>query len=142
MPTFIVQSTRFEHPGGTMATIAGTVLAVAYVGLLGSFLIQFRWLEGRYRGLIPLAALVATAKGADMGAYFLGRFAGRHKLWPRLSPNKTIEGAVGGLIFGVGRRAARLRLRPAACFARRRLGWPVVRRLRRPRRRRRRSWAT
>lgn len=101
MMTFVIQSAQFEHPGGTMATIAGTVLAVAYVGLLGSFLIQFRWLEGRYRGLIPLGALVATAKGADMGAYFLGRFAGRHKLWPRLSPNKTIEGAVGGLLLAV-----------------------------------------
>jgi phosphatidate cytidylyltransferase len=44
---------------------------------------------------------VATAKGADTGAYTLGRLAGRHKLWPRLSPNKTLEGAVGGLVFGV-----------------------------------------
>src|SRR5206468_3508534 len=34
--------------------------------------------------------------------YTTGRIAGRHKLWPRLSPNKTIEGAVGGLAFGVG----------------------------------------
>jgi phosphatidate cytidylyltransferase len=84
-----------------MATISGTVLAVAYVGLLGSFLVQIRWLESPYQGLVPLAALVATAKGADMGAYFAGRAAGRHKLWPRLSPNKTIEGAIGGLILAV-----------------------------------------
>lgn len=101
MTTFITQSVRFEHPGGSMATISGTVLAVAYVGLLGSFLVQIRWLESPYQGLVPLAALVATAKGADMGAYFAGRAAGRHKLWPRLSPNKTIEGAIGGLILAV-----------------------------------------
>jgi phosphatidate cytidylyltransferase len=31
----------------------------------------------------------------------MGRIAGRNKLWPRLSPNKTIEGAIGGLVFGV-----------------------------------------
>lgn len=98
MFAFIAQSAQFEQPGGTMATIAGTVLAVAYVGVLGSFIIQFRWL---YHGAIPLAALIATAKGADTGAYTLGRLAGRHKLWPRLSPNKTIEGALGGLLFGV-----------------------------------------
>jgi phosphatidate cytidylyltransferase len=54
-----------------------------------------------YHGLIPLAALVATAKGSDVGAYTMGRLAGRNKLWPRLSPNKTIEGAIGGLVFGV-----------------------------------------
>ena len=102
MVTFVAQSLQFEKPGGTMATIAGTVLAVAYVGLLGSFIIQMRWLDGPYHGLIPLVYLVATAKGADTGAYTLGRLAGRHKLWPRLSPNKTIEGALGGLVFGVG----------------------------------------
>ena len=102
MITFIAQSAQFEKPGGTMATIAGTVLGVTYIGLLGSFLIQMRWLDGPYHGLPPLAFLIVTAKGADTGAYTLGRIAGRHKLWPRLSPNKTIEGAIGGLLFAVG----------------------------------------
>jgi phosphatidate cytidylyltransferase len=74
---------------------------VAYVGLLGSFIIQLRWFDGPYHGLLPLVFLVATAKGADTGAYTLGRIAGRHKLWPRLSPNKTVEGALGGLAAGV-----------------------------------------
>ncbi len=101
MLTFVVQSARFETPGGTMATISGTVLAVAYVGLLGSFLIQMRWFDGPYHGLVPLAYLFVSAKGADTGAYTFGRIAGRHKLWPRLSPNKTIEGALGGLLFAV-----------------------------------------
>lgn len=98
MFAFIAQSAQFDEPGRTMATISGTVLAVAYVGLLGSFLIQLRWLEF---GIVPVAATIATAKGADTGAYTLGRLAGRHKLWPRLSPKKTIEGALGGLAFGV-----------------------------------------
>jgi phosphatidate cytidylyltransferase len=104
MATFVAQSVQFERPGRTMATIAGTVLAVAYVGLLGSFLIQLRWIDGPNHpghGLLPLAYLFTAAKGADTGAYTLGRLAGRHKLWPRLSPNKTVEGAVGGLAFGV-----------------------------------------
>ena len=101
MATFLSQSFQFRRPGQTMATIAGTILAVAYVGLLGSFMIQMRWFEGPYHGLIPLAALVATAKGSDVGAYTMGRIAGRNKLWPRLSPNKTVEGAIGGLVFGV-----------------------------------------
>ncbi len=101
MITFIVQSIQYEKPGRTMARIAGTVLAVGYVGLLGSFTIQMRWFPGSAQGFLALAYLVATAKGADTGAYTMGRIAGRHKLWPSLSPNKTIEGAVGGLVFGV-----------------------------------------
>jgi phosphatidate cytidylyltransferase len=101
MFTFVVQSLQFEKPGQTMAKIAGTVLIVAYVGLLGSFTIQLRWYEGKYQGLMALVTLVATAKGADTGAYAMGRLAGRHKLWPSLSPKKTIEGAVGGLFASV-----------------------------------------
>ena len=60
-----------------------------------------RWFEGPHQGLMALVYLVATAKGADTGAYALGRIAGRHKLWPSLSPQKTVEGAVGGLILSV-----------------------------------------
>jgi phosphatidate cytidylyltransferase len=101
MATFVAQSVQFVEPGRTMATIAGTVLAIAYVGLLGSFGVQFRWLGGPHLGLLAVAGLFATAKGADIGAYTFGRLAGRHRLWPRLSPNKTVEGAAGGLVFGL-----------------------------------------
>jgi phosphatidate cytidylyltransferase len=101
MATFIAQSVQFEKPGGTLTTIAGTVLALSYVGLLGTFIVQLRWFDGPYHGIPPLVFLIATAKGADTGAYTFGRIAGRRKLWPRLSPNKTVEGAVGGLFFGV-----------------------------------------
>jgi phosphatidate cytidylyltransferase len=101
MAAFVVRSVQFPEPGSTMATIAGTVLVVAYVGLLGSFIIQLRWFEGPYHGVLPIVFLIATAKGADTGAFTAGRLAGRHKLWPRLSPNKTIEGALGGLVAGV-----------------------------------------
>ena len=65
---------------------------------------------------------MATAKGSDIGAYTMGRIAGRNKLWPRLSPNKTIEGAIGGLAFGV---LASLIVSSVARFALRApcLGW-------------------
>jgi phosphatidate cytidylyltransferase len=101
MAAFLIRSVQFPEPVSTMGAIAGTILAVAYVGLLGSFIIQIRWFEGRYHGLLPVVYLIATAKGADTGAYTAGRLAGRHKLWPRLSPNKTIEGAIGGLFASV-----------------------------------------
>lgn len=99
MAAFVAESLRFERPGGAVASIAGTILVVAYVGLLGTFIVQMRWLEGCRHGLIPLAMLIATAKGADVGAYTVGRLMGRRKLWPALSPNKTVAGGVGGLAF-------------------------------------------
>jgi phosphatidate cytidylyltransferase len=101
MVSFVVQSLQFEKPGHTMAKISGTVLVVAYVGVLASFTIQLRWFDGRFQGILSLVYLVAAAKGADTGAYTMGRLAGRHKLWPSLSPQKTVEGAVGGLLFSV-----------------------------------------
>jgi phosphatidate cytidylyltransferase len=38
---------------------------------------------------------------SDTSAYFAGRFLGKHKLYEAVSPKKTIEGAIGGLLFGV-----------------------------------------
>ena len=101
MVSFVVQSLQFEKPGRATLRIAGTLFVLGYVGLLGSFIIQLRWFEGKHEGLLALLFLVSAAKGADTGAYTVGRLAGRHKLWPALSPQKTIEGAIGGLVFAV-----------------------------------------
>ena len=124
MASFLGQGAQFQSPGGATATVASTVLATAYVGLLGSFIIQFRWLEGPHDGLIPLALLIATAKGADVGAYTVGRLAGRHKLIPRVSPNKTVEGAIGGMAFGVGATLLVVALARAAGIAT--FSWPAA----------------
>jgi phosphatidate cytidylyltransferase len=102
MSCFALEGLQFERPGRSVSTIAGSIFAITYIGLLGSFMIQMRWLDGRGSGLLPIAYLIAAAKGGDIGAYLTGRMIGRHKLCPQLSPNKTIEGAIGGLMFSVG----------------------------------------
>ena len=65
-------------------------LLSAIVRILGTY-------TGRYTILIPF--LLAFLP--DSGAYFAGRFFGKHKLAPVLSPKKTVEGAIGGVVVGI-----------------------------------------
>ncbi len=60
-----------------------------------TILIRYKFADD---GLFYVMLGLAGAWIADAGAYFCGRFFGKHKLAPTISPNKTIEGAVGGLI--------------------------------------------
>jgi phosphatidate cytidylyltransferase len=53
--------------------------------------------DGRYLVLVAVVGPWIS----DSGAYFTGRFFGRHELFPALSPKKTYEGAIGGLLVTV-----------------------------------------
>jgi phosphatidate cytidylyltransferase len=98
----------FQAPGESVKRIALTVWMAAYLGLLGSFLAQLRWLPdlggapatGK-RATVALALAIFVPKCCDIGAYFTGRFLGKHPLAPVLSPKKTWEGAAGGLLASV-----------------------------------------
>ncbi|MEL7266320.1 MAG: phosphatidate cytidylyltransferase, partial [Planctomycetota bacterium] len=50
-------------------------------------------------GMAALLTLIIVTKMSDIGAYAVGKLIGRHKMTPRLSPNKTWEGAAGGVMF-------------------------------------------
>jgi phosphatidate cytidylyltransferase len=84
-----------------------TVWIVGYLGLLPSFLTQLRWLDGTASGsndqwgAVAIAMAIFVPKVCDIGAYFTGRFLGRHRMTPILSPKKTWEGAAGGLVASV-----------------------------------------
>lgn len=76
---------------------SAVVAAVVYAGLLGAHLVPLRHAEdGRSWTLLMLFTVFAT----DTGAYFTGRLIGGPKLAPRISPGKTIAGAVGGIVWG------------------------------------------
>lgn len=78
--------------------VACTAFAGLVMPLLLSALLRIRCMEnGAYFVLMPLV----LAFVADSGAYFAGRYFGRHKLAPVISPKKTIEGAVGGVLCTV-----------------------------------------
>jgi len=88
------------HPRGTVPDMAATLLMVFYVGFLGSFGLQLRCgrdIPGQEGAWLLLITLLVT-KASDIGAYFVGTLIGRHKLTPGISPGKTVEGAVGGLL--------------------------------------------
>jgi phosphatidate cytidylyltransferase len=94
---FTAEMRRYEKPGDSTKAVAAGVFAVVYVGLLMSFVVSLRmtW------GMAALASMLIVVKLGDTGAYTVGRLIGRHKMAPVLSPGKTIEGAVGALVFSV-----------------------------------------
>jgi phosphatidate cytidylyltransferase len=89
---------------GDLATVGarlGTTLAgVLYVGVLVTFVALLKRRPDGVHGEWVLLAMTVTWFG-DTGAYFAGRALGRHKLYPAISPGKTVEGAVGGLLGSV-----------------------------------------
>ncbi|MFU0833450.1 MAG: Phosphatidate cytidylyltransferase [Oscillospiraceae bacterium] len=63
-------------------------------------IISLREIGGEH-GMFYVIIGIFSAWTADVGAYFAGTFLGKHKLCPNISPNKTVEGAVGGLLLNV-----------------------------------------
>lgn len=98
---FVAEMARYRQPGGTSERLGLAMLVLTYVGLYMVFVVALRFVAPDPAGILALASLVIVVKMCDTGAYTIGRLAGRHKLAPLLSPGKTIEGACGGLIWGV-----------------------------------------
>jgi phosphatidate cytidylyltransferase len=82
-----------------LTNMALTVFIILYLGLLGSFAVRIRCLYMGPAGAALVVYFILTVKSSDIGAFFTGRAFGRHKLIPWLSPGKTIEGAVGAVLF-------------------------------------------
>lgn len=79
----------------TMQCGAAALFAFVYLGLLPGMLLAIR----AEHSVWVLAAVLLVTKACDIGAYFTGRAIGRHKLIPWLSPGKTWEGLVGGVVL-------------------------------------------
>jgi CDP-diglyceride synthetase len=101
-----------------MASLSGTFFGVFYVAWLLSHAILLRRFDevavSHYDpielvtlglepgcGIFLMIFTLVTIVACDAGAYFAGRAWGRRKLAPKISPNKSLEGALGGLIAGV-----------------------------------------
>lgn len=95
---FVGEMARYEKPGGVIVNVALSVFTIAYVGLLLVFLIALRTYHNNEWGMAALISAVFVTKMSDTGAYTFGRLFGRHKMSPVLSPKKTIEGGIGGIV--------------------------------------------
>ena len=90
--------------GRPLAAVAVTVLGVIYTGAMISFGYGIRHHEytvGAAAGTALLGLPMVLTWASDTGAYFVGRAVGRRKLIPSVSPGKTVEGAIGGLLATV-----------------------------------------
>ena len=93
----IMQFKRRQNSGAVVG-ISTTLFGILYVSWFFSFLVRIRLLPG---GTGLLIGLLTMTKLGDVGAYLVGSRFGRHPLIKRISPNKSVEGALGGLVFSV-----------------------------------------
>jgi len=77
------------------------IMATLYVGMLGGSLIRLRNDFPSDIGPKLVFFLLLVVWLGDAGAYYVGKQFGRHKLSPRISPKKTIEGGIGGIIVAI-----------------------------------------
>jgi phosphatidate cytidylyltransferase len=97
---FIGEIIRYRAPGRATINLGTSMLALVYVGLFLTFVVQIA-VGPHWHGLLALLSLIIMVKMGDTGAYTVGRLIGRHKMTPHLSPGKTWEGAAGALLFAV-----------------------------------------
>jgi phosphatidate cytidylyltransferase len=90
----VVSKNSFSLDGAALL-----LLGAIYVGYGFSEMIEVRSLEPH--GLFLTVMAFGCIWASDIGAYFVGRAIGKHKLWPSISPNKTVEGALGGIVLSL-----------------------------------------
>lgn len=85
----------FAFPKYVFEQISGGFLGVFYVSVMLSFIYQTRM---RADGLVLVPLVFLCSWGCDTCAYCAGVLFGKHKMAPKLSPKKSIEGGIGGLV--------------------------------------------
>jgi phosphatidate cytidylyltransferase len=96
--SLILTQFRRRESSGVVIGLSTTIFGILYITWFMGFLIKIRYLD---YGVGMLATVVWITKVGDIGAYLLGSRFGRHTLISRISPNKTREGFLGGILFSL-----------------------------------------
>lgn len=113
LTTMVLQLSKREIREA-IASVSATFFGVFYVGWLLAHAVSVRFIHGDLLrldgagvaalspeiGLFFTILCLGASFGCDAGAYFVGRRYGRRRLAPAISPNKTVEGALGGVLIG------------------------------------------
>jgi phosphatidate cytidylyltransferase len=98
----------FRSPRAGINDIGGTLIIVFYMVFMPAHFILLRHLGNhsglhawQQPGLHYLVLTLSVIAASDIAAYYVGRAFGRHLLYPAISPKKTREGAIGGLVAGI-----------------------------------------
>jgi phosphatidate cytidylyltransferase len=94
----IMMQFKRRQNSGVIVDISTTLFGILYIAWFLSFLIKIRYLPA---GLGLLSTVLIITKLGDIGAYLIGVRFGKTPLIPRISPNKSVEGSIGGLVFSI-----------------------------------------
>jgi phosphatidate cytidylyltransferase len=93
-----------REPHNRVETMAWTLFGLLYIPFMLQFMVRIMGIEGptESTGLFLVIWLIAVSKFCDVGALLSGLAFGKHKMSPTISPKKTWEGAVGGVLTSAG----------------------------------------
>ncbi|MGV3525262.1 MAG: phosphatidate cytidylyltransferase [Candidatus Sericytochromatia bacterium] len=98
----LIVRSLFRKPRANVVELFAPLFQIAYLGWFPSFFILLRAIPG---GEFFLVWALTSVAFSDIGAYFAGKYLGKHPYFQHLSPNKTIEGALGGIAASVAMAA-------------------------------------
>jgi len=95
---FLIEIIRREPPSALL-NISSALLGILYIGwLFGWHLIQLRQMQDGHHLILLLSGIIWSG---DIGAYLVGKRFGKHRPIPAISPGKSVEGYMGGIILSV-----------------------------------------
>jgi len=95
---FTLQFTRREDAHDHLVSVALTIFSLFYISWFFSFFVKIKFLDN---GANLVAFLILVTKSTDIGAYLIGSRFGKTELIPRISPKKTKEGTLGGIVVSI-----------------------------------------